>query len=66
MIKTENQQENKNKQLWFRRTAGVLTFIVLLVSGPIIITSAPESSNVIVPTWIVGMLAAGSLSVSKG
>ena len=57
--------EKKFNNMWWRRTAGVLTFLDLLIGGPIIITSAPEASYLI-PTWMVGMLAAGSLSIRTG
>ncbi|MEK7154895.1 MAG: hypothetical protein AAB697_02085 [Patescibacteria group bacterium] len=58
--------EQKYKNLWLRRTAGVLTFLALLIGGPVVITSAPEAFRILIPTWIVGMLAAGSLSIREG
>ena len=61
----EMNQEKKSNDLFLRRTLGVLTFLALLISGPVIISLAPETSSYLVPTWIVGMLAAGSLSIRE-
>jgi len=53
--------EQKAKNLWFRKVAGLATFISMMFAMPVTIATNPEKLYLI-PVWIVGLIAAGVLT----
>ena len=57
--------ENKGHRLLIREIFGKLTFMAILVGFPILMSAYPEAT-ILPPAFIIGLVAAGLLSISRG